>query len=103
MNSHATVETQIGADGVLDVCALPCAIKHGLIIRTCLNLPIGGSFVLLNGHDPLKVLKQIDAEWPESFAWEHLVNRADECRVKITKLQFAAAKVRMPAALVCSH
>lgn len=103
MNTNPPVETQPGPDGVLDVCALPCSIKHGLIIRTCLNLPVGGHFTLLNSHHPQKLLNQLAAEWPETFAWEQLVSLPEECRVKITKLKVAAEKASFPAAFVCSH
>ena len=100
---NPTKENPIGADGVLDVRELPCSIKHGLIIHTCLNLQVGGHFILLNGHNPQKLLNQLAAEWPESFAWAQLVNTPEEYRVKITKLKIAEAKAEMPAAPVCSH
>ena len=31
----------------------PCAIEHGLIIKTWLTLPVGDHFLLLNDHDPV--------------------------------------------------
>ena len=49
---NTTIENPIGPDGILDVRELPCSIKHGLIIRTCLNLPVGGHFILWYGHYP---------------------------------------------------
>jgi len=103
MNTNSRNETQFGPDGVLDVCALPCSIKHGLIIRTCLNLPVGGQFILLNSHHPQKLLNQLAAEWPAAFAWEVLVNLPEECRVRITKLKLTAAKSQPLPPLVCSH
>jgi uncharacterized protein (DUF2249 family) len=103
MNTNSPVETQVGPDGVLDVCALPCSIKHGLIIRTCLNLPVGGHFILLNGHHPQKLLNQLAAEWPEAFTWAELVNTPEECRVKITKLKLTIARREPLPPLVCSH
>jgi uncharacterized protein (DUF2249 family) len=100
---NTTIETNIGADGVLDVRELPCSIKHGLVLRTCLALPVGGHFILWNGHNPQRLLDQLAVEWPETFAWAHLVNTPEECRVKITKLKLAEIKAEMPAAPVCSH
>ena len=100
---NTTTENPIGPDGVLDVREMPCSIKHGLIIRTCLALPVGGHFILWNGHHPQKLLDQLAIEWPEAFAWAQLVNTPEECRVKITKLKIAEAKAAMPAAPVCSH
>lgn len=98
-----TIENPIGPDGVLDVRELPCSIKHGLILRTCLALPVGGHFTLLNGHNPQKLLNQLDTEWPETFTWAQLVNAPEECRVKITKLKIADEKATLPVAPMCSH
>jgi len=100
---NTNIETTVGADGILDVRELPCSIKHGLVLRTCLALPVGGHFILRNGHNPQKLLDQLAAEWPETFAWAHVVNTPEECRVKITKLKIAEAKAEMPAAPACSH
>ncbi len=100
---NLTTENPIGTDGVLDVRELPCSVKHGLILRTCLALPVGGHFILLNSHHPQKLLNQLAVEWPETFAWEPLVNTPEACRVKITKLKIADAKAEMPAAPACSH
>lgn len=77
----------IGPDKVMDVRPIPCSIKHGLIIRTWHELPVGDHFVLLNDHDPVPLYYQFAAQWPNGFTWEHLVKGPDEYRVKITKLK----------------
>ncbi len=77
----------IGADRVMDVRPIPCSVKHGLIIRTWLELPVGGHFILLNDHDPVPLHYQFAAQWPDTFTWQHLVKGPDEFRVKITKLK----------------
>ena len=97
-----TTENPIGPDGVMDVREMPCSVKHGLIIRTCLQLPVGGHFILLNGHNPQKLLNQLAEGWPKTFAWEHLVNTPEECRVKITKLRPVVEPV-VPVASSCGH
>jgi uncharacterized protein (DUF2249 family) len=79
-------ENLIGADRVMDVRPIPCSIKHGLIIKTWLELPVGDHFILLNDHDPVPLYYQFSALWPNAFTWEHLVNVPGEARVKITKL-----------------
>jgi uncharacterized protein (DUF2249 family) len=79
----------IGSDRVLDVRALPCSVKHGLIIRTFRELPIGDHFILMNSHDPVRLHDQFTAEWPETFTWEHLAPEPEAVRVKITKLKAA--------------
>ena len=92
----------IGADKVMDVRPIPCSIKHGLIIRTWLQLPVGDHFILLNDHDPVPLYYQFSAQWPGAFTWEHLVKGPDEFRVQITKLK----TVTEPAAVTvgsCGH
>ena len=83
-----TIETNnlIGPDKVMDVRPIPCSVKHGLIIRTWLELAVGDHFILLNDHDPVPLHYQFSAEWPGAFTWEHLMKGPEEFRVKITKL-----------------
>jgi len=76
----------IGPDRVLDVRDIPCSIKHGLIIRTWLEMPVGEHFILVNGHDPVPLFYQFSAEWPGAFSWEHQLRLPEEVRVKVTKL-----------------
>jgi uncharacterized protein (DUF2249 family) len=91
-------ESLIGPDKVMDVRPIPCSIKHGLIIKTWLELPVGDHFVLLNDHDPVPLFYQFSALWPNSFSWEHLVKEPSEIRVKITKLtELAAPAEEIPA------
>jgi uncharacterized protein (DUF2249 family) len=80
-------ENIIGPDRVMDVRPIPCSIKHGLIIRTWLEMPVGDYFILLNDHDPVPLYYQFSALWPQAFTWEHLVKGPTEFRVKITKLR----------------
>ena len=80
-------ENLIGANKVMDVRPIPCSVKHGLIIRTWLDLPVGEHFILLNDHDPVPLRYQFAAQWPDTFTWEHLVKGPKEFRVKITKLK----------------
>lgn len=83
---NTTTENLVGPDKVMDVRPIPCSIKHGLIIRTWEQLPVGDHFILLNDHDPVPLYYQFAAQWPGAFTWEHLVKGPDEFRVKITKL-----------------
>ena len=91
MNSPVEIENLIGPDKVMDVRSIPCSVKHGLIIRTWQQLPVGDHFILLNDHDPVPLHYQFLAQWPGAFAWEHLVKGPEEFRVKITKLKSLAA------------
>jgi len=76
----------IGPDKVMDVRPIPCSVKHGLIIKTWLELPVGDHFILLNDHDPVPMYYQFSSLWPNTFTWQHLVKGPSEFRVKITKL-----------------
>jgi uncharacterized protein (DUF2249 family) len=87
MNTINQPNQLIGPDRVMDVRPIPCSIKHGLIIQTWLDLPVGSHFILLNDHDPVPLFYQFSAQWPDTFTWQHLVKGPDEVRVKITKLK----------------
>jgi uncharacterized protein (DUF2249 family) len=91
MNTNIQNEPLIGPDKTMDVRPIPCSVKHGLIIRTWLDLQVGDHFILLNDHDPVPLRYQFAAQWPGAFTWEHLVKGPEEFRVKITKLQVVAA------------
>ena len=95
-------QNTIGADKVMDVRPIPCSIKHGLIIRTWLELAAGDYFILLNDHDPVPLYYQFSAEWPQAFSWEHLKKGPDEFRVKITKLKPVGAPAE-PVACCSGH
>ncbi len=82
---NTSLENNLGEDRVMDVRPIPCSVKHGLIIKQWLDLPVGEHFILLNDHDPVPLYYQFSAQWPEAFSWVHLVRGPDEYRVKITK------------------
>jgi uncharacterized protein (DUF2249 family) len=103
MNTTITAENLIGPDHVMDVREIPCSIKHGLILRTCVELPVGGHFILVNGHDPAPLRDRIATTWPGAFAWEYLAQREDEVRIKITKRQAVTEPADTGASHACSH
>ena len=72
---------------MLDVREIPCSIKHGLIIQTFVDLKVGEHFILRNGHDPVPLRYQFEAEFPDSFTWEHVHNLPEDVAVKITKVK----------------
>ena len=90
MNTYTNSNNLIGPDRVMDVRPIPCSIKHGLIIQTWIDLPVGEYFILLNDHDPVPLYYQFSAHWPGTFTWQHLVKEPQEVRVKITKLKALA-------------
>src|SRR5262245_28001162 len=86
MNNSPNTQNLIGPDKVMDVRPIPCSIKHGLIIRTWRELPVGDHFILLNDHDPVPLYYQFAAQWPGAFTWKHSIKGPDEFRIQITKL-----------------
>src|SRR5881275_2228472 len=87
MKQNATAPHPIGCDKVMDVRPIPCSVKHGLIIKSWLELAVGDHFILLNDHDPVPLYYQFAAQWPGAFTWEHLVKSPEEVCVKITKIK----------------
>lgn len=87
----------------MDVRAIPCSVKHGLIVQTFVELPVGDHFILFNDHDPIPLRYQFAAQWPDTFTWERLVNIPGEARVKITKLKALAAPVEPIATTRAGH
>jgi uncharacterized protein (DUF2249 family) len=84
---NTPTEPLIGTDKVMDVRPIPCSIKHGLILKTWRELPLGDHFILLNDHDPVPLRYQFLAEFPGAFSWDYLERGPEDFRVKITKLQ----------------
>ena len=103
MNTTIEPKNLLDADKVMDVRPIPCSIKHGLIIRTWLELPVGDHFILLNDHDPVPLFYQFSAQWPGAFSWTHLVNGPEEVRVKITKLKDTVTEPAASIAECCGN
>jgi uncharacterized protein (DUF2249 family) len=101
---NTQTESNIDANKIMDVRPIPCSIKHGLIIRTWEQLPVGDYFVLLNDHDPVPLRYQFMAEYPDTFSWEYLERGPEDFRVKITKHKLTAPGVvnAAPATYGCS-
>ncbi len=76
----------IDQDKVMDVRPIPCSIKHGLILKTWYELPVGDFFILLNDHDPVPLRYQFQAEFGDAFRWEDRERGPADFRVKISKV-----------------
>jgi uncharacterized protein (DUF2249 family) len=92
----------ISTDKVMDVRPIPCAIKHGLILKTWRELPVGDHFVLLNDHDPVPLRYQFEAEFTDTFTWEYLERGPQDFRVKLTKLKPLPPAVETGKSYGCS-
>jgi uncharacterized protein (DUF2249 family) len=98
-----TASTELGPDRMLDVREIPCSIKHGLIIQTFVDLKVGEHFILRNGHDPVPLRYQFEAEFPGSFTWEHVHNLPEDVAVKITKEKLVVGGLTKVVAGSCGH
>lgn len=56
----------------LDARAIPHAIRHATIKGALGSLAPGAGMVLVAPHDPIPLLAQIEAEWPDTYAVEYV-------------------------------
>ena len=70
----------------LDVRQLRKPDKHPTIFSTYAALPVGGSFVLVNNHDPKHLRAEFDIDHPGSYQWDYLEKGPEAWRIRITKL-----------------
>lgn len=75
---------------VIDVRQLPPAQRHQKIFQLVDELAAGGSFILVNDHDPKPLYYQLEAEYPKQFSWTYLEKGPTVWRVEIGKLAKAA-------------
>ncbi len=98
----------IPAAELLDARDIPCSRKHPLILERADALPIGASFVLVNGHAPEPLRYQFEALAPRCFRWDYLVNEDDLAAVRITRIAATPAgapglRGAVPAPGGCGH
>ncbi|RTL92996.1 MAG: DUF2249 domain-containing protein [Hyphomicrobiales bacterium] len=74
----------------LDVRSLVPAQRHAKIFELVGQLAPGGSFVLVNDHDPKPLYYQLEAEHPQQFSWTYLERGPQVWRVEIRRLLKAA-------------
>jgi uncharacterized protein (DUF2249 family) len=91
----------LDTNNVMDVRPIPCSIKHGLILKTWREMPVGDHFVLLNDHDPVPLYYQFSAEFPGAFTWDYLERGPADFRVKITKTKALSGETRDLSACGC--
>ena len=104
MNTNTPVKIVVGSDKIMDVRSIPCSVKHDFIIKFWQGLRVGDHFILWNDHNPARLREQFATLWPETFAWEYLVEGPDEFRIKITKLKPLPAPAEAVADCSCgSH
>lgn len=70
---------------VLDVRTIPPAQRHPLIFQRFAGLPVGGSFVLINDHDPKPLSYQLNFEHSGQLGWEYLEQGPAVWQVRISR------------------
>ncbi len=71
----------------LEVRHLPPAQRHQVIFERFNALPVGGSFVLVNDHDPKPLYYQLVAEYQGQLLWQYLEEGPEVWRVRMGKAQ----------------
>lgn len=70
----------------LDVRSLPKPDKHPAIFAAYESLPVGGSFVLVNNHDPKHLRNEFELDHPGSYGWEYVESGPQAWHIRIGKL-----------------
>lgn len=78
-----------GQAETLDVRGLRKPDKHPAVFAAYDALPVGGSLVLVNDHDPRHLRDEFEAAHPGGHGWEHLVRERGNWRIRITRLAAA--------------
>jgi uncharacterized protein (DUF2249 family)/quercetin dioxygenase-like cupin family protein len=83
-------------DREVDARPLPKPEKHPVIFGAFDELPVGGSILLVNDHDPRHLRGEFEAKHPRGFKWQYVKREQREWRIRITKL----AATPLPRVLV---
>ncbi len=73
----------MATETVLDVRQVIPRERHPLIMRTFEDLSGGGSFVLVNDHDPKPLYYQFEVEKTGRFTWNYLEEGPEVWKVRI--------------------
>ncbi len=91
LGEEPAVASDSQGEAVVDVRSEPPARRHGLIFDTFEALAPGGTFVLVNDHDPKPLYYQFAAERDGEFSWEYLEQGPETWRVRIGRTASAHA------------
>lgn len=70
---------------VIDVRSLVPMDRHSKIFELVETLEVGGSFILVNDHDPKPLYYQMEAEYPGQISWNYVEQGPEVWRVEIGK------------------
>ncbi len=86
-------------DQEVDVRLLAKPDKHPRIFAAFDELAMGGSFVLVNNHDPRHLREEFDSELAGGFGWDYIERGPGAWRIRISKL----ASTPLPRLLADIH
>ena len=70
---------------VLDVRAIPHAVRHSAVRGAFGAIPVGGTMVLVAPHRPTPLLAELAADANGALAVEVLMEEPGECHVRLTR------------------
>ncbi|WP_205328160.1 DUF2249 domain-containing protein [Glycomyces sp. YM15] len=73
-------------DREVDVRPLSKPEKHPVIFDAFNEIPVGGSILLVNDHDPRHLRDEFEAKHPRGFDWQYVKRERREWRIRIAKL-----------------
>ena len=86
----------------IDVRQVPPPQRHYLIFSTFEALPAGGSFEIVNDHDPVPLYRQFESRHLGRFGWEYLEAGPQQWQVRIGKLAQGAPSGNADECCGCS-
>lgn len=75
----------IEAPEEVDVRAIPREQRHPCIFTAFARLGSGGSFVLINNHDPKHLHREFEATYPGNYHWDYLETGPERWRIRISR------------------
>lgn len=95
---HDTLSTseQNEQSETLDVRTIPPAQRHPTIFQRFDALPVDGSFVLVNDHDPKPLYYQLSFEYSWQLGWDYLERGPAVWRVRISRTAASGSHRRLP-------
>jgi uncharacterized protein (DUF2249 family) len=85
-----------GQSDTLDVRAMPPALRHPTIFQCFEALPTGGSFTLVNDHDPKPLYYQLSFEYSRQLGWDYLEQGPVVWRVRISRTAASSSPKGLP-------
>lgn len=86
-----TAQTTAGAVEELDLREVPRPLRHSLVFEKLDALPVGGSFVLINDHDPVPLSRQIESMRQGQAVLEYIKRGPEIFRIRIRRIAPAKA------------